>query len=118
MDTGPDSSRANRDITAVITNYNYGRFLAEAVDSVLSQASLKMGVLPQLTAVPLRAFLHDIEADAGVDALAGGIQIFVSAPEDLVIEADPRLLRSAVYHAACFVTSRARHPGTARTELR
>ena len=74
------------------------RRTSEMIDSVLSQAALKMGVLPQLTPVALRAFLHEIEADAGVDALARGIQTFVSAPEDLVIEADPRLLRSAVYN--------------------
>jgi signal transduction histidine kinase len=74
------------------------RRTAEMIDGVLSQASVKMGVVPRLAPVPLRAFLMELEADAGVDALTRGIQTTVSAPEDLVIEADPRLLRSAVYN--------------------
>jgi len=72
------------------------RRTSEMIDSVLSQASLKMGVVPRLAPVALRPFLQEIEADAGAEAIDKGIQMEVSAPEDLVIEADPRLLRSAV----------------------
>ena len=72
------------------------RRTSEMIDSVLSQASLKMGVVPRLAPVALRPFLQEIEADAGAEAVDKGIQVEVSAPEDLVIEADPRLLRSAV----------------------
>ncbi len=72
------------------------RRTSEMIDSVLSHASLKMGVVPRTTSVALRPFLQEIEADAGAEALDKGIQTVVSAPEDLVIEADPRLLRSAV----------------------
>jgi len=74
------------------------RRTAEMIDSVLSQASLKMGVVPRLVPVALRPFLQEIEADAGPEAAAKAIQTQVLAPEDLVIEADPRLLRSAVYN--------------------
>jgi signal transduction histidine kinase len=72
------------------------RRTSEMIDSVLSQASLKMGVVPRLAPVALRPFLKEIEADAAAAAVDKGIQMEVSAPEDLVIEADPRLLRSAV----------------------
>jgi len=72
------------------------RRTSEMIDSVLSQASLKMGVVPRLAPVALRPFLQEIEADATAEAEDKGIQMEVSAAEDLVIEADPRLLRSAV----------------------
>jgi signal transduction histidine kinase len=74
------------------------RRTAEMIDSVLSHESLKMGVVPRLAPVALRPFLQEIEADAGVEALAKGIKTVVLAPEDLVVEADPRLLRSAIYN--------------------
>src|SRR4051812_4250849 len=74
------------------------RRTAEMIDSVLSHASLKMGVVPRLAPVAVRPFLQEIEADAAVEALAKEIKTVVMAPEDLVIEADPRLLRSAVYN--------------------
>jgi signal transduction histidine kinase len=72
------------------------RRTSEMIDSVLSQASLKMGVVPRLAPVALRPFLQEIEADATAEAEDKGIQMEVSAAEDMVIEADPRLLRSAV----------------------
>ncbi len=72
------------------------RRTSEMIDSVLSQASLKMGVVPRLAPLALRPFLQELQADAGPEAEARGIRIVISAPEDLVIEADPRLLRSAV----------------------
>jgi signal transduction histidine kinase len=72
------------------------RRTAEMIDSVLDHASLKMGVEPKLATVALRPFLRDIEADAHLEAQAKGITIVVEAPENLVIDADPRLLRSAI----------------------
>lgn len=69
---------------------------SEMIDSVLSHASLKMGVVPRLGPIALRAFLHEIEVDAGVEAQAKDITTVVSAPEDLTIDADQRLLRSAI----------------------
>jgi hypothetical protein len=65
------------------------RRTSEMIDSVLSQASLKMGVAPRLAPVALRPFLQEIEADAGAEAVNKGIEVKVSAP-------DFRLLRSAV----------------------
>ena len=72
------------------------RRTSEMIDSVLSHASLKMGVVPRLGPIALRAFLHEIEVDAGVETQAKNIKTVVSAPEDLTIEADQRLLRSAI----------------------
>ncbi len=72
------------------------RRTSEMIDSVLSQASLKMGVVPRLAPLALRAFLQEVEADASAEAEERGIKMVLSAPEDLVIDADPRLLRSAV----------------------
>ncbi len=74
------------------------RRTAEMIDSVLSQASLKMGVVPRLAPLAVRPFLQEIEADTAVEALAKEIKTVVMAPEDLVVEADARLLRSAVYN--------------------
>jgi signal transduction histidine kinase len=70
--------------------------LGDMIDGALNHASLRLGVMPRLTPVALRAFLHELEADASIEAHNRGIQIVVLAPEDLVTEADPRLLRSAI----------------------
>jgi signal transduction histidine kinase len=72
------------------------RRTSEMIDGVLSDVSFKMGVTPRMAPVALRMFLHDIEVDFGPEAQAKGIATEVSAPEDLMIEADPRLLRSAI----------------------
>ena len=70
--------------------------MGEMIDGALSHASLRMGVIPRLAPLALRNFLHDIETEAAIEAQAKGIEIVVLAPEDLIIEADPRLLRSAI----------------------
>jgi signal transduction histidine kinase len=72
------------------------RRASEMIDSVLNHASLKMGIEPHLAPVALAGFLREIEADAGVEARAKKIPIVVSVPEDQVIQADARLLHSAV----------------------
>ncbi|HVZ89103.1 MAG TPA: HAMP domain-containing sensor histidine kinase [Polyangia bacterium] len=63
---------------------------------MLSHASLKMGVAPRLTPIIVENLLHEIEGDAELDARNRTIEVVVSAPKDLVIQADPRLLRSAI----------------------
>jgi signal transduction histidine kinase len=72
------------------------RRMGEMIDGALSHASLRLGVIPRLAPVALRLFLQEIEADAAIEAQAKGIEIVVLAPEDLIVDADPRLLRSAV----------------------
>ena len=72
------------------------RRMGEMIDGALSHASLRIGMVPRLAPLALRNFLHEIESDAAIEAQAKGIEIVVLAPEDLIVEADPRLLRSAV----------------------
>ena len=72
------------------------RQTAEMIDSVLSHASLKMGVEPRPAPIAVEHFLREIEGDAELEARSRKIEISVSAPKDLMIQADPRLLRSAV----------------------
>ena len=72
------------------------RQTAEMIDSVLSHASLKMGVEPRLMPIALEHFLLEIEGDAELEARNKTIEMAVSAPKDLMIQADPRLLRSAI----------------------
>jgi hypothetical protein len=74
------------------------RRTSEMIDSVLTHASLKMGIEPRLAPVALAGFLREMEVDAGTEARAKRILIVVSVPEDLAIQADARLLRSAVYN--------------------
>ena len=72
------------------------RRMGEMIDGALSHASLRLGVIPRLAPVALRPFLQELETDAAIEAKAKGIEVVVLAPEDLIVEADPRLLRSAV----------------------
>ena len=69
---------------------------ADMIDSVLSHTSLKMGVEPKLTSIALDAFLREIEVDAAIEAHGRKITTVVSVAAGLTIDADPRLLRSAV----------------------
>jgi signal transduction histidine kinase len=68
----------------------------DIIDATLEHASLKLGIEPRLERVPLLPFLVDTEMDAGAEAQARQIDIKVSAPPDVDIQADPRLLKSAV----------------------
>jgi len=70
--------------------------MGDMIDGALSHASLRLGVMPRLAPIALRSFLHELETDAAIEAQAKRIEIAVLAPEDLLIEADPRLLRSAI----------------------
>ncbi|HZL19497.1 MAG TPA: sensor histidine kinase [Polyangia bacterium] len=72
------------------------RQTAEMINSVLSHASLKMGVEPRPAPIALEHFLREIESDAELEAQTRKIEMIVSAPKDLTVQADPRLLRSAI----------------------
>jgi signal transduction histidine kinase len=92
-------ARLRRDVTesrvVEVLDRNLRR-TGEMIDSVLSHASLKMGVEPSLSPVVLQAFLREIESDASLEAHARNIKTTVSVSDNLRINADPRLLRSAV----------------------
>ena len=70
--------------------------MGDMIDGALSHASLRLGLMPRPALVALRPFLHELESDAAIEAQAKGIEIVVLAPEDLLVEADPGLLRSAI----------------------
>jgi hypothetical protein len=66
------------------------------IDSVLSHTSLKMGLEPQAVSIALDTFLRQIEIDAAIEAHGRKITTVLSVPAGLKLDADPRLLRSAV----------------------
>jgi glycosyltransferase involved in cell wall biosynthesis len=99
VDTGPDSSRANRDITAVITNYNYGRYLVEAVDSVLRQGARAV-VVDDGSTEPLPELRPEVELirqqNEGVARARNAGLARVDTPFALVLDADDRLAPGAL----------------------
>jgi signal transduction histidine kinase len=72
------------------------RRTVDVVDNALHHASLTMGVAPRLETVKVRKFLEEVELDCDADAESKSIKVAVAGPDALTIEADPRLLRSAV----------------------
>ena len=72
------------------------RRVVDVIDNALHHASLNMGVAPKPEAVRVRRFLEELEQDCGAEAQAKDIEIVVGVAEDLTIEADPRLLHSAL----------------------
>jgi signal transduction histidine kinase len=72
------------------------RRAAEMIDSTLNEAALKMGLEPRASTIDLGAFLREVEADAASEAQARQVAVVISVPEGLTLEADPRLLRSAL----------------------
>jgi signal transduction histidine kinase len=69
---------------------------ADVVDSALTHAWLKMGVVIRPERLRLDRFLDEIRADAEGEAEIKAIQIEVVVEANLEIDADARLLRSAV----------------------
>jgi glycosyltransferase involved in cell wall biosynthesis len=106
VDNGSDStSRGNRDITAVITSYNYGPYLPEAVESVLSQGTPKLVVVddgstdPETAAV-LARLPDGVEVvrqeNAGVCRARNAGLERVETPYAVVLDADDRLAPGAL----------------------
>lgn len=69
---------------------------ADVVDGALTHVSLKMGVLPHPRSIRLRAFIDDLVLEAGVETESRRIGINVEVDPELAIDADARLLRSAL----------------------
>jgi signal transduction histidine kinase len=69
---------------------------ADVIDTTLTHASLKMGVAIRPERLVLHRLLEEIRSDAFGEAEDKGIAIEIDAPPGLTIEADPRLLRSAL----------------------
>lgn len=72
------------------------RRTSDMISSVLTHAALRIGVEPRLGRIALRSFLAEIEAEAEVQAQAKRLTLSLDAPEELIVDADERLLRSAV----------------------
>jgi signal transduction histidine kinase len=72
------------------------RRTADVIDSALTHASLKMGVSPRPQAIALDDFIREIVADAAFEAEGKGIDVVVDADSDVRIDADARLLGSAI----------------------
>lgn len=68
----------------------------DVIDNALDHASLRMGLTPRIERVKLRPFFEDMETETQPEAQAKNIQVSHSLAEDLAIDVDPRLLRSAV----------------------
>lgn len=72
------------------------RRVADVVDNALNQASLRMGLVPRIEKIDLVPFLEETQFDASAEAAARRIEVKVEAAANLTIEADARLLRSAL----------------------
>ncbi|HEY7371136.1 MAG TPA: HAMP domain-containing sensor histidine kinase [Polyangia bacterium] len=74
------------------------RRAADMIDNALSHASLTLGVEPKPEPVALADLFHDIEVDASIEAEARDVDLIFDAGGSALIDADPRLLRSAVFN--------------------
>jgi len=72
------------------------RRTAELIDNTLNQVTLRLGVEPQLARVDLGTLLQELKLDLDAEAHAKRIGVIVSSDDALTIDADPRLLRSAI----------------------
>lgn len=72
------------------------RRTSEVIDSALTHASLRMGVSPRLRPIALGPFIQAIQLDASIEAEAKGIELVIDVAQGLRIEADARLLGSAI----------------------
>jgi signal transduction histidine kinase len=72
------------------------RRTSDVVDNALNHATLSLGVLPRLELVRLGELLREVVFDAGAEAEVKNIAIVIDAAEELTLEADRRLLHSAI----------------------
>jgi signal transduction histidine kinase len=72
------------------------RLTGEVIDNALHHSALTLGVQPRAEVVRLRALLDGVVFDCASEAQAKGLEVVVSASADLSLEADPRLLQSAI----------------------
>jgi signal transduction histidine kinase len=69
---------------------------SDVVDNALQHASLSLGVSPRPERLLVAALLDEIVFDCSAEAQAKGIDVVVTADADLAVEADPRLIHSAL----------------------
>src|SRR3954452_19636172 len=97
----------NRDVTVVVTCFDYGRFLEEAVSSALTQAGVRAeaivvddgstdpGTLETLDRLPSEARVVR-QANSGVCAARNVGLALVQTPYVVVLDADDRLAPGAL----------------------
>jgi hypothetical protein len=66
------------------------------IDNALNHATLSLGVAPRLEPLGLRDLLSDIVLDFGAEAERKNIEIVLDVPGDPTLDADRRLLASAI----------------------
>jgi signal transduction histidine kinase len=69
---------------------------AALIDSTLTHAWLKLGIEPQRAPVHVRALVDELFGEMAIERERKGVQLLRCVDDDLHLEADPRLLRSAV----------------------
>lgn len=72
------------------------RRATDLIESTLNHAALKLGIEPRLARVDIARMLRELEADFEGEARQRGLVVALVAPEELEVEADERLLRSAL----------------------
>ena len=93
---------ANDDVTAVIACFNYGRYLREAVDSVLAQGARVVVVDDGSTDPGTHAVLDELAVEVvrqenrGVCAARNAGLALVDTPYAIVVDADDRLAPGAL----------------------
>lgn len=68
----------------------------DVIDNALDHASLRMGLTPRIERVKVRALLEELETETQPEAQAKNIAVSLDLVEELAIDVDPRLLRSAI----------------------
>jgi len=91
---GPEEVAANRRWADVLDR-NLRRTL-DLINNVLGQASLDLGVEPAIERLDLKTFLEELVADAETESQSRRITVTLSVRDGIVVEVDPRLMRSAV----------------------
>jgi signal transduction histidine kinase len=72
------------------------RRTVDVVDNTLQHASLSLGVSPRPERLALAPLLEEIIFDCTAEAQVKGIDVVVSSEPELAVDADPRLLQSAI----------------------
>jgi len=72
------------------------RRAAGMIDNALSHASLKLGIEVKIERIALPDLLRDVELEASVVAESRGIDLVIEPGGATAVDADPRLLRSAL----------------------
>jgi signal transduction histidine kinase len=72
------------------------RRTTDVIDSALTHASLRMGVLPRPESIRMPPFIEELALEGSLEADEKKITVLVDVAPDLVVDADARLLRSAV----------------------